>query len=139
MAEKKCVRFSGFGGSGRAVTRLRLCNNCGRKIPYSDRKCADCAQAMQRRHNERRRHLHTPAFRRLRQRLLAEHTARHGLWCPGAPDLEHEPHPVTQRRDLTIDHVIPTSRGGDELSPTNVRVLCRSANSSKAGSIATTG
>ncbi len=46
----------------------------------------------------------------------------HGWVCPG--DEYHAPH---TSRDLTFDHEMPVSLGGDPLGPG--RVVCRSANS----------
>jgi len=61
-----------------------------------------------------------------RRRYLDTWRSQHGPWCPGAPDLDHQPHPTP---DLTVDHI-----DGDAWNdhPANWRVLCRPANSSKA-------
>jgi len=59
--------------------------------------------------------------------MLREWKAEHGEFCPGAPDLNHPPHPS---RDLTVDHILPLGQGGTH-HPSNLRVLCRSANSNR--------
>lgn len=63
-----------------------------------------------------------PAWQRLAARVLAQHRAENGDWCPG---WRTPAHPAT---DLTVDHVDPRSlaRG--------VAVLCRSCNGRKGAS-----
>ncbi len=63
-------------------------------------------------------------YQRNRRRLMTQHLEEHGWWCPGAPDLDHAPHPS---RTLTVDHIVRVADGGThELG--NLRVLCWAAN-----------
>ena len=55
-----------------------------------------------------------------------------GLWCGGALEMQHQPHPVMSRHELTVDHIVPTSRGGTN-EYDNLRVLCDEVNQLKAG------
>lgn len=64
--------------------------------------------------------------KRVRHRLLAEHLETTGDWCDGHG---REGHFVTVE-DLTVDHIVPWSRGG-LTSVHNSQVLCRSCNSNK--------
>lgn len=59
-----------------------------------------------------------------RKRVVDEHRARYGNWCPGYLTAPHTD------EDLTADHVIPIDRGGDPHGA--LSVLCRSCNSRKA-------
>jgi len=65
-----------------------------------------------------------PVYRRLRDDLVRRHVAEYGWWCPGAPDLRHEPHRV-HVGTLDVDHV--NGDHGDH-RPENLRVLCRTVN-----------
>lgn len=60
---------------------------------------------------------HTETERR--RRLVADHRATVGDWCPGLPD-----HPAHPSADLVADHVVEVAGGGPEAGP--LRVLCRS-------------
>ncbi|MGW3024790.1 HNH endonuclease [Streptomyces sp. NPDC001221] len=62
------------------------------------------------------------SYRRVRAKVLAEHRARYGDWCPGWGV------PAHVSADLTVDHVTPLAAGGAN-SRSNMRVLCRSCNS----------
>ena len=55
--------------------------------------------------------------------VVREHRERLGDVCPGWARAPHH------SSDLTADHIIPVSRGGDIDGP--VQVLCRSCNSRK--------
>ena len=69
----------------------------------------------------------TPTYRVRRAALLDAWRIDNGPWCPGADDLDHSPHPVQWPDHLTIDHIIPLSRGGTHHTE-NLRVLCNQAN-----------
>lgn len=62
---------------------------------------------------------------RNRARLLQHHRQTYGDICPG--DRQHPPH---RTNDLTVDHIVPLNNGGTH-DITNLRVICRSSNSSK--------
>lgn len=99
----------------------KACVACLRPTRIGTR-CRACAPE-----HERSRHnpvYDSPAWRRLRARLLMTHVRRHGWTCPGMDG--HEPH---ESRDLTVDHILGLARGGAPLDVANLRVLCRSANS----------
>ncbi len=49
-----------------------------------------------------------------------------GYLCPGFERPEH------LSDDLTCDHIVPTSKGGEWYDPANIQVLCRSCNDRKA-------
>jgi 5-methylcytosine-specific restriction endonuclease McrA len=75
-----------------------------------------------------------PRWARLSKRLIARHVGQFGWACPGdGPD-----HPAHPTRDLTLDHVIPLRLGGAPLDEANLRVLCRSQNSAKGATVAST-
>jgi 5-methylcytosine-specific restriction endonuclease McrA len=64
----------------------------------------------------------TSAEQRRRSEVVAAWVGEYGWLCPG---WQRPPHP---RRDLTADHVVPRSMGGED---GELRVLCRSCNSSR--------
>jgi Restriction endonuclease len=64
------------------------------------------------------------AWRRLRAELIGKWVAEYGYVCPGWQRPSHT------ARELTLDHVIPLSKGGAS-HPDNLRVLCKSCNSAK--------
>lgn len=105
---------------------LRPCLDCNR-LHTNTSRCGSHQQAKRQRYNTA---YSDPEYKRNRRILLDDHIARHGWICPGATDLDHEPHPST---DLTADHIIPTSEGGTHALD-NLRVLCRRMNTSKGGS-----
>jgi 5-methylcytosine-specific restriction endonuclease McrA len=72
-------------------------------------------------------------YRETARRFLAQFVAENGPICPGAEELEHDAHPV-EISELTVDHVVPLTGGGDLLDPENMRPLCRSWNSRRAHS-----
>jgi hypothetical protein len=59
------------------------------------------------------------------RRIIAAHIARHGLWCPGAPELGHLAHQTSGEGGgkLTLDHRVPRVLGGTAADGT--RVLCQ--------------
>ncbi len=90
-------------------------------------RCDACQPARTRQRNARKRHTYqSPAYRALRKRLLAQWRATYGNYCPG--DKSHPPHATS---DLTLDHIEPLRNGGSLLDESNLRVLCRSANSAR--------
>ncbi len=70
-----------------------------------------------------------PLFRANRARKMEAHEKEHPpSWCPGAPDLDHDPHHLEKGDVLTVDHRIPLQDGGGH-HLSNLRVMCRSMNS----------
>lgn len=107
---------------------LHICPTCQRLTNRSGR-CPTCTRQHNHDRNAQRRDSgHTsPAWQRTSRDTLTTWRAEHGDWCPG--DEHHPAHPTT---DLTVDHIHPISKGGSLTNQANLRVVCRSANSSKA-------
>jgi hypothetical protein len=107
------------------IRRPCITPGCSALTSRNGSRCASCEAARQRKRN-RRRTWYGPEWRRVAAAAVAAHVARYGWWCPGAPDLDHEPH---VSHDLVVDHIQPRSlaRG--------VRVLCRSANSARGNRV----
>lgn len=61
------------------------------------------------------------SYQRTRREMMLAHLRKHGLRCPGAEN--HAPHPVARRSDLTVDHIVPRSRGGTD-ERRNLRIVC---------------
>jgi 5-methylcytosine-specific restriction endonuclease McrA len=95
---------------------------CVELIPASQRRCERHRLIAQRSPMHR-----SSAWQRTSHRMLRAHMIAHGPWCPG--DAYHAAHVSW---DLTIDHIVPLSRGGAEFDPSNLRVLCRGANTAAA-------
>lgn len=108
---------------------LRACLDC-RTLVRGKTRCVDC----QRRHGlaksrakaARRSGLHADAYEReRRRRVVADHRAMVGDWCPG-----RERRPAHPSADLTADHVREVARGGRPDGPLVVR--CRSCNAARS-------
>ena len=65
--------------------------------------------------------------RKYRKDIVERHIATYGYICSG---YKRDPHIAI---DLTADHPMPTSKGGDEYQ--DLIVYCRSCNSSKQASL----
>jgi 5-methylcytosine-specific restriction protein A len=63
-----------------------------------------------------------------RRRLVADHRANVGDWCPGLED-----HPAHPSADLVADHVVEVAISGLETGP--LRVLCRQENSRRSARV----
>jgi hypothetical protein len=109
-------------------TLLRRCLDCPRSVRGKSR-CTDCDRAYQRAKRARRPDLDDAAERKRRARLVADHRARVGDWCPGLD--QHPAHPCA---DLVADHVVEVAAGGPATGP--LRVLCRSENSRRSAALA---
>jgi hypothetical protein len=109
-------------------TLLRNCLGCGRSVRGRSR-CTDCQRDHQRAKRARRPDLDDAAERKRRARLVADHRARVGDWCPGLG--QHPAHPCA---DLVADHVVEVAAGGPATGP--LRVLCRSENSRRSAHLA---
>ncbi len=68
----------------------------------------------------------TSAERHRRAAAVARHVAQFGAWCPGYGVPSHT------SRDLTADHVIARSLGGED---GELRVLCRSCNTRRGAAM----
>jgi 5-methylcytosine-specific restriction enzyme A len=110
-------------------TLLRRCLDCPTMVRGKSR-CHDCARARDRAKRQRRPDLDDARERERRRRLVADHRARVGDWCPGLGQ-----HPAHPSADLVADHVIEVAAGGPASGP--LRVLCRSENSRRSAWLAT--
>ena len=105
----------------------RGCNNVVRGKTY----CHDCQRTRDRVKATRRPDLHNDAREReRRRRVVADHRAIVGDWCPG-----WEGRPAHPSADLTADHVREVAKGGSPYGPLVVR--CRSCNAAKAAAVLT--
>jgi 5-methylcytosine-specific restriction protein A len=99
---------------------MRPCLVCGQPFearPYGPSRCPEHEQERQRAKSR------TKAEAKRRAEVVAAWREEHGDWCPGWGS--QGPHPS---RDLTADHVIPRSQGGED-GP--LAVLCRRCNASR--------
>lgn len=107
------------------ASRVRSCATCGALFTGNGSYCPIHAGTFRgfKNHppNPVRR---TNRWRTLAASLIVDHVADHGWTCPGLPP-KHAPHPS---RDLTVDHIVPLSRGGDPFDRANLRILCRGQN-----------
>jgi len=101
-------------------TLLRACLDCGKQVRGKPR-CRDCQANRDRAKHARRPDMRTHAETERRRRLVADHRATVGDWCPGLED-----HPAHPSADLVADHVVEVAIGGLESGP--LRVLCRGEN-----------
>jgi 5-methylcytosine-specific restriction enzyme A len=109
----------------RALTRP--CLDCAKPVRGKPR-CHDCAAAHHRAKAAKRPDLNNRHERERRRRLVAEHRATIGDWCPGLED-----HPAHPSADLVADHVVEVAIGGLATGP--LRVLCRSENSRRSANL----
>jgi hypothetical protein len=88
-------------------TLLRPCLDCGRPVRGKPR-CRDCHAMKDQAKLVRRPDLHTDAREReRRRRIVADHRALLGDWCPGWAR-----QPAHPSADLTADHVKEVAAGG---------------------------
>jgi hypothetical protein len=112
-------------------TLLRPCLDCGRSVRGKPR-CSDCQATQDQAKRARRPDLHNDAREReRRRRVVADHRALLGDWCPGVKELRRPAHPSA---DLTADHVREVGRGGRPDGPLVVR--CRSCNAARSAHLA---
>jgi 5-methylcytosine-specific restriction enzyme A len=109
----------------RALTRP--CLNCGKRVRGKPR-CRDCQTDHDRAKRAKRSECDDHRERERRRRLVAEHRATVGDWCPGLED-----HPAHPSADLVADHVIEVAISGLASGP--LRVLCRSENSRRSANL----
>src|SRR5215207_3508911 len=108
-------------------TLLRPCLGCGKQVRGKPR-CRDCTAALAAAKRAKRPDLDDRAERNRRRRLVADHRATVGDWCPGLED-----HPAHPSADLVADHVVEVAVSGLATGP--LRVLCRSENSRRSARI----
>jgi 5-methylcytosine-specific restriction enzyme A len=110
-------------------TLTRPCIACGRQVRGKAR-CRDCQATQDQAKRARRPDLHNDhAERRRRERVVADHRAIVGDWCPG-----WQGRPAHQSADLTADHVREVARGGPPGGRLVVR--CRSCNAARSAHLA---
>jgi 5-methylcytosine-specific restriction enzyme A len=110
-------------------TLLRACLGCGTMVRGKPR-CTDCQRQVDRAKAARRPDLHNDhAERRRRARVVADHRAIVGDWCPG-----WERQPAHLSADLTADHVREVAAGGRPDGRLVVR--CRSCNAARSTHLA---
>jgi 5-methylcytosine-specific restriction endonuclease McrA len=98
--------------------------------------CYDCGKVSDQRkcpqHRIKKKYYKKPktvtyAQRKYRKEAVQRHIDQYGYVCSG---YKRKPHFST---DLTADHPIPTSKGGDDYQ--TLEIYCRSCNSSKQATI----
>jgi hypothetical protein len=111
------------------VTRTlhRACLDCGKQVRGKPR-CRDCQAKRDQVKRAKRPDLDDHHERERRRRLVAEHRATTGDWCPGLED-----HPAHPSADLVADHVVEVAIGGLATGP--LRVLCRQENGRRSARI----
>jgi 5-methylcytosine-specific restriction protein A len=108
---------------------VRACLDC-RNVVRGKPRCADCQRQRDRAKQARRPDLHNDhAERERRRRVVADHRAIVGDWCPG-----WERRPAHPSADLTADHVKEVARGGKPDGWLVVR--CRSCNAARSAHLA---
>jgi 5-methylcytosine-specific restriction enzyme A len=110
-------------------TLLRPCIGCGKAVRGKAR-CRDCQATQDQAKRVRRPDLHTDAREReRRRRVVADHRAIVGDWCPG-----WQGRPAHPAADLTADHVKEVGAGGRPDGRLVVR--CRSCNAARSAHLA---
>jgi 5-methylcytosine-specific restriction enzyme A len=105
----------------------RACLDCGKQVRGKTR-CRDCQGRADQAKRARRPDLDNHHERERRRRLVADHRATIGDWCPGLED-----HPAHPSADLVADHVIEVAISGLGTGP--LRVLCRQENGRRSARI----
>jgi 5-methylcytosine-specific restriction enzyme A len=106
-------------------TLIRPCLGCKQPVRGKPR-CSDCQRVAELAKRAKRPDLYSDAAeRRRRARVVADHRAIVGDWCPGWGR-----QPAHLSADLTADHVKEVAKGGD---PRGVLVVrCRSCNAARS-------
>jgi 5-methylcytosine-specific restriction enzyme A len=109
-------------------TLIRPCLGCKQPVRGKPR-CGDCQRVQDQRKRARRPDLDDARERERRRRVVADHRAIVGDWCPGWGK-----QPAHQSANLTADHVKEVAKGGD---PRGVLVVrCRSCNAARSAHLA---
>jgi 5-methylcytosine-specific restriction enzyme A len=107
---------------------IRPCLDC-RNVVRGKPRCRDCQAKRDRLKRARRPDLHNDAHEReRRRRVVADHRAIVGDWCPG-----WERRPAHPSADLTADHVREVAAGGPPDGRLVVR--CRACNAARSARI----
>jgi 5-methylcytosine-specific restriction enzyme A len=109
-------------------TLHRACLDCGKQVRGKPR-CRDCHARIDQAKRARRPDLDDHRERERRRRVVADHRAIVGDWCPG-----WERKPAHPSADLTADHVKEVGRGGRPDGALVVR--CRSCNAARSAHLA---
>jgi 5-methylcytosine-specific restriction enzyme A len=110
-------------------TLNRPCLDCGKQVRGKPR-CRDCQAHVDKAKRAKRPDLDDTRERERRRRLVADHRAEVGDWCPGLED-----HPAHPSADLVADHVVEVAISGLGTGP--LRVLCRQENGRRSARILT--
>jgi hypothetical protein len=110
-------------------TLTRPCLDCGRAVRGKPR-CRNCHAKVEQAKRAKRPDLDDHHERERRRRLVAQHRAEVGDWCPGLED--HPAHPCA---DLVADHVVEVAVSGLASGP--LRVLCRQENGRRSARVLT--
>ena len=111
-------------------TLHRACLDCGKQVRGRPR-CGSCTAKRERAKAAKRPTMRTYTETERRRRLVADHRATVGDWCPGLED-----HPAHPSADLVADHVVEVAIGGLETGP--LRVLCRRENGRRSARVLST-
>jgi 5-methylcytosine-specific restriction enzyme A len=111
-------------------TLLRPCISCGKAVRGKPR-CSGCHAKVEQAKRAKRPDLDDRHERERRRRLVAEHRATVGDWCPGLED-----HPAHPSADLVADHVVEVAISGLGTGP--LRVLCRQENGRRSARVLST-
>jgi 5-methylcytosine-specific restriction enzyme A len=106
-------------------TLLRACLDC-KQVVRGKPRCSDCQRQRDRVKAARRPDLHNDAKEReRRRRVVADHRAMVGDWCPG-----WQGRPAHPSADLCADHVKEVAAGGSPYGKLVVR--CRGCNAARS-------
>jgi 5-methylcytosine-specific restriction enzyme A len=108
-------------------TLIRPCLGCKQPVRGKPR-CGDCQRVQDQRKRARRPDLDDARERERRRRVVADHRAIVGDWCPG-----WERRPAHPSADLTADHVREVAAGGPPDGRLVVR--CRACNAARSARI----
>jgi hypothetical protein len=109
-------------------TLTRPCLDCAKPVRGKPR-CRDCQTTRDKAKRAKRPDLDDHRERERRRRVVADHRAIVGDWCPG-----WERKPAHPSADLTADHVREVARGGRPDGALVVR--CRSCNAARSAHLA---
>ena len=109
-------------------TLIRPCLGCKQPVRGKAR-CSDCQRIKDQAKRAKRPDLDDYRERERRRRVVADHRAMVGDWCPG-----WQGRPAHPSADLTADHVREVAKGGHPSGRLVVR--CRSCNAARSAHLA---